>query len=68
MSACAVMGIDSTPMEGIVKEDYDKILDLKNYKTLFSVAIGYRHQEDPNQPTKKLKTRLNMDSVVSFIK
>jgi nitroreductase/dihydropteridine reductase len=31
LSACAEMGIDSTPMEGIEPENYDKVLDLQVY-------------------------------------
>ena len=42
LSACASMGIDSTPMEGIVNTEYDKLLNEPQYTTLFAVAIGYR--------------------------
>lgn len=52
LSACAEMDIDSTPMEGIEPDNYDKILGIKNYKTLAAVAIGYRDEEDKNQPSK----------------
>lgn len=49
LSACASMGIDSTPMEGIQMEKYDEILQQDGYKTLFAVAIGYRDSNDSNQ-------------------
>lgn len=50
LTACASMGIDSTPMEGILKEAYDKHLPKEEgYHTLFAVAIGYRDTEDKNQ-------------------
>ena len=39
LSACADMGIDSTPMEGIEPEKYDDILKNDMYETLFAVAI-----------------------------
>ena len=49
LSACASMGIDSTPMEGIINTEYDKLLNEPQYTTLFAVAIGYRDPEDSNQ-------------------
>lgn len=49
LSACAEMGIDSTPMEGIDSESYDKIFELDNYTSLMAVAIGHRDEEDFNQ-------------------
>jgi nitroreductase/dihydropteridine reductase len=52
LSACAEMSIDSTPMEGIEGEEYDKILGLKGYRTLVTVAIGHRTEDDFNQPGK----------------
>ena len=67
LAACATMGIDSTPMEGIESEAYAEILNLKGYKPLFAVAIGYRDDEDFNQPTKVPKSRLKVDEVVHTI-
>ncbi|MFM7023784.1 MAG: nitroreductase family protein [Flavobacteriales bacterium] len=67
LSACASMGIDSTPMEGIKTEEYTKILQLKGYKTLFAVAIGYRDAEDKNQPSVKPKSRMKLEDVVQVI-
>jgi nitroreductase/dihydropteridine reductase len=64
LSACAAMGIDATPMEGIQTDKYDGILHLDSYTTLFAVAIGYRDNEDANQPLMKPKTRLNLEEVV----
>lgn len=64
LSACASLDIDSTPMESIDTEAYDRILGLKGYKTLFGVAIGYRHPEDANQPSSNPKTRLPIDKVI----
>ncbi len=67
LSACASMGIDSSPMEGIKNDNYDKILKLNGYKALFAVAIGYRSLEDSNQPTVKPKSRLSLEKVIKTI-
>lgn len=64
LSACAAMGIDSTSMEGINIEGYDNILQTKDYKPLFAVAIGYRDSEDANQPSITPKSRLNIAEVI----
>ena len=67
LSACANMAIDSTPMEGIVPAEYDKILQQEGYTSLFSVAIGYRDETDANQPSLKPKLRLPLEAVVETI-
>ena len=55
LSACATMGIDSTPMEGILPAEYDKHLPKDGYRTLFAVAIGYRDPTTLTNPTALLK-------------
>lgn len=67
LSACASLDIDSTPMKGIQTAEYDRILQLKGYKTLFAVAIGYRDAADTNQPSVKPKSRLPLDKVIETI-
>jgi nitroreductase/dihydropteridine reductase len=67
LSAAASLGIDSTPMEGIQAEAYDHILQNDGYKTLFAVAIGYRDQEDINQPARTPKFRLEPDQIIRSI-
>lgn len=67
LSACAEMGIDATPMEGIESQQYDKILDQKDYKTLVAVAIGYRTADDFNQPSKIAKWRRPLEEVVRAV-
>ncbi|WP_167455899.1 nitroreductase family protein [Tenacibaculum singaporense] len=67
LSACAEMGIDATPMEGIEPENYDKILNNKGYATVVAVAIGYRDDEDFNQPDRKPKSRLAFDKVIETV-
>ena len=47
LSACATMGIDSTPMEGILPAKYDKHLP----------KDGYRDPDDANQPNRTAKKR-----------
>lgn len=64
LSACAEMGLDSTPMEGIDPEKYDAIIDNAKYKTLFSVTVGKRSEEDLNQPVFTPKKRLNVQEVI----
>ena len=64
LTACASMGIDSTPMEGIDNQEYNKILNLNQYHTLFAVAIGYRNPEDVNQPSIKPKNRLPLEKII----
>jgi nitroreductase/dihydropteridine reductase len=64
LSACAAMGIDSTPMEGIEPEGYDAILNNEKYETLFAVAIGERDETDASQPRFNPKKRLNAEKVI----
>jgi nitroreductase / dihydropteridine reductase len=64
LSACAEMGIDSTPMEGIENDQYDLILNNKNYETLFAVSIGERAEQDSNQPKITPKSRLKSETVI----
>lgn len=64
LSACAAMKIDSTPMEGIQTEEYDKILCVDGYKTVFAAAIGYRSADDPNRPEVHQKERKSLEAVV----
>lgn len=64
LSACASMGIDSTPMEGIEPDLYDGILNNERYETLFAVAIGEKDEADTNQPKFNPKTRLKVEKVI----
>lgn len=64
LSACAAMGIDSTPMEGIEPDGYDAVLNNEKYETLFAVAIGERDETDVNQPKFNPKKRLNAEKVI----
>jgi nitroreductase len=48
MTAAAVMGIDTCPLEGISPADYDEILGLggTGYATAVACAVGYRSADD----------------------
>lgn len=67
LSACASLGIDSSPMEGIKTEEYARILKMTDYKPLFAVALGYRDAEDANQPSVKAKSRLPEEYTIEWI-
>ena len=67
LSACAEMGIDATPMEGIEPENYDKILGNTDHATLVAVAIGHRDPDDFNQPSKKPKSRRTLNDVIEVV-
>lgn len=57
MLAAAQLGVDSCPLEGLVAQDYDSILNLMGtgFKTLGAVALGYRHTQDKFQSLKKVR-------------
>ena len=57
LETAALLGIDSTPMEGLDPAAYDTLLGLNNsgWKTVAAVALGYRHAEDPFQSNKKVR-------------
>ncbi|MBK1895435.1 nitroreductase family protein [Chryseobacterium paridis] len=64
LSACAAMGIDSTPMEGVETDKYDVILKNDMYETLFAVAIGERSEHDANHPAVTVKKRLQSEKII----
>ena len=56
-TACAVLGVDSCPMEGFVASEYDRILGLeeKNLSVVLVVPIGYRSELDKTASAKKVR-------------
>ncbi|SIQ41240.1 nitroreductase / dihydropteridine reductase [Chryseobacterium sp. RU37D] len=64
LSACAMMEIDSTPMEGIENDKYDTILNNKKYESLFAVTIGVKSENDKNQPIHTPKKRLESKKII----
>ena len=57
LETAALLKVDATPMEGFDSSAYDKILGLENteWRSVVSVALGYRHAEDNFQGFKKVR-------------
>ncbi|WP_413613212.1 NAD(P)H-dependent oxidoreductase [Bdellovibrio sp. HCB-110] len=68
LQTAALLKIDATPMEGLDATAYDKILGLEGsgYKTVATVALGYRHPEDSFQNLKKV--RFAEDTIIQYVK
>ncbi|MGF7088665.1 nitroreductase [Kroppenstedtia sanguinis] len=65
MTAAALIGIDSCPMEGFDYAEVNRILAdedlLGNFQSAVIMALGYR-QEEP----KRSKTRNDMEKLVAW--
>jgi nitroreductase len=57
MTAAAVMGIDTCPLEGLEPAKYDAILELSqaSYATVVACAAGYRSADDRNATLPKVR-------------
>jgi len=66
LAACAAEGIDATPMEGFDTAYYDQKLQVKGFKPVLAVAIGYHNEADGNHPSKNPKKRLPLKEVVEI--
>lgn len=57
MTAAAVLGVDTCPMEGIAPAQYDKILGLEGteYSTVVACAAGYRADSDKYAAAPKVR-------------
>ncbi len=57
LTSCAVMGIDSCPMEGFDKSKVDEILGLNELglESKIIIALGYRSDEDKSAVSKKIR-------------
>ena len=57
MTAAALVGVDTCPMEGIVPTQYDEILGLKGagWATVVACAAGYRSADDKYATTPKVR-------------
>lgn len=57
MTACATLGVDTCPMEGIDPSKYDEILGLKGtgWKTVVACPAGYRSNDDKYASAKKVR-------------
>lgn len=67
MVACAMLGVDTCPMEGIDAPAYDKLLGLEDsdYTSVVACAVGYRHPEDAQAQAKKV--RFDASTVVTVL-
>lgn len=67
MTAAAVIGVDASPMEGLVPAEYDKVLGLENsgYATVVACALGYRSANDKYAGLAKV--RYEIKDVVQYI-
>ena len=68
LETAALLKIDACPMEGLDPGAYDKILGLEGtgWKSVATVALGYRHAEDGLQGAKKV--RFSNEALVQVIK
>lgn len=59
MGSCALLGVDTCPMEGIVPAQYDAILGLEGsgYTTVVACAAGYRSVHDKYAGAAKVRFR-----------
>lgn len=57
LTAAAMLGVDTCPMEGLDPNAYDTILGLEGcgYRTLVACSAGYRHAEDPYASLPKVR-------------
>ncbi|WP_430613400.1 NAD(P)H-dependent oxidoreductase [Flavobacterium sp. JP2137] len=67
LSACISVGLDATPMEGINREAYKKILPKDDYTPLFAVAVGYADIHDWAHPAVSPKSRFEQQEVIQSI-
>ena len=61
MTVCAVERIDSCPMEGFDRSQFDQILKLydKGLKSILLLPVGYRATDDMFSEFKKVRKKLN---------
>lgn len=67
VTAAAVLGVDTTPMEGFNPAAFDEILGLKEkgYRSYAAAAVGYRAQEDKYATLPKV--RFAQEDVVEYV-
>jgi nitroreductase/dihydropteridine reductase len=67
LTASVALGLDSTPMEGIESDKYMAILNMKAYKPLFAMAVGYGSEDDFNRIEVTPKSRRLLENVIENI-
>lgn len=67
MVSCAIEGIDTCPMEGFDKGEFDKILGLtdKNLTSVVMAAVGFRSDDDQYQNLPKVRRAVD-DIVINY--
>ncbi len=68
VETAALLNIDACPMEGFDPAAYDQLLKLEGtgWKSVATVALGYRHSEDPMQHLKKV--RFADEELIEYVK
>jgi len=67
LTASISLGLDSTAMEGIESDKYMDILNMKDYKPLFAMAVGYGSEDDFNRIEVTPKSRRSLENVIESI-
>ena len=67
MTAAAIMGVDTCPMEGIDPVKYDEVLGIgkQGYRTVVACPAGYRAADDRN--ARLPKVRFRVEDVIEHI-
>ncbi len=67
LTAAALLGVDTCPMEGFVPAEYDAILGLraKGYRSVVLATVGYRAADD--RYAAKAKVRFAAPEVVEYL-
>ena len=57
LASAALLGVDTCPMEGISRPDFDKLLglDAEGFESVCGAAAGYRLDTDPNSKLAKVR-------------
>ena len=64
MTAAAIRGINSCPIEGFERENVEKVLNLDTSKYRLSVVVPFVYRINPQSN----QMRLSFDEVVEYIK
>lgn len=61
LTSCALLGIDSCPMEGFITEKYNSVLNLTDdgLEAVLAIPIGYSAPEDSYKSMKKVRRSKN---------
>jgi nitroreductase len=67
MTAAAMLGVDTCPMEGLLPSKYDEVLGLpaQGYKTVAACPAGYRAADDHS--AQRPKIRFKTEEVVEYV-